>query len=180
MRREARGHIGPLYFTPRLFLKELGVDSNVFNAAGEQKSDFTFTVAPKADVWVPVARRALFKATRRHRPRLVRDIRSERSVDPQFAAAARSTSAGSRSSPRGEYLNTRQRPNYEIDLRSRHLENNATRRRRRAADAEALGRGRAAASTSTRFDADAHFDGTSLQRDAQPRTTGFRSPARTG
>ena len=46
VRREASGHLGPLYFTPQLFLKELGVDSNVFNAAGEPKSDFTFTVGP--------------------------------------------------------------------------------------------------------------------------------------
>ena len=75
VRREASGHVGPLYFTPQVLLKEFGVDSNVFNAAGEPKSDFTFTVGPRADVWIPVARRALFQVTRRHRPRLVRELR---------------------------------------------------------------------------------------------------------
>src|SRR6185503_5997430 len=63
VRKEARAHLGPFYATPTIALKELGVDSNVFNAAGEPESDFTFTATPVADVWVPVARRALFQLT---------------------------------------------------------------------------------------------------------------------
>ena len=35
VRQDARSHMGPFYVTPRITLKELGVDSNVFNAAGE-------------------------------------------------------------------------------------------------------------------------------------------------
>ena len=54
VRSEARSHLGPFYFTPGVRLKELGVDSNVFNAAGEQKSDFTFTLAPTLNVSVPI------------------------------------------------------------------------------------------------------------------------------
>src|SRR5262245_621514 len=55
VRKEARSHLGPFYVTPRITLKELGVDSNVFNAAGEPESDFTATVTPSADIWIPVA-----------------------------------------------------------------------------------------------------------------------------
>ena len=75
VRREARSHLGPIYLTPTILLKELGVDSNVFNAAGEQKSDFTFTVGPKVDLWLPVARRALFQGTAATDLVLVRAVR---------------------------------------------------------------------------------------------------------
>ena len=59
VRQDYRIHAGPFHVNPTLLLKELGVDTNVFNAAGEQKSDFTFTVTPQADVAVAFARRML-------------------------------------------------------------------------------------------------------------------------
>ena len=88
VRREASGHVGPLYFTPQVLLKELGVDSNVFNAAGEPKSDFTFTVGPRADVWVPVARRALFQVRAATDLVWYANYATERSIDPQFLGRA--------------------------------------------------------------------------------------------
>ena len=63
VRKDYRIHAGPFYVKPALLLKELGVDTNVFNAAGEQKSDFTFTVTPQADLAVPFARRGLLTTT---------------------------------------------------------------------------------------------------------------------
>ena len=54
VRTDYRIHAGPFHVNPALLLKELGVDTNVFNAAGEQKSDFTFTVTPQADIAVAV------------------------------------------------------------------------------------------------------------------------------
>ena len=44
-------HVGPLYLTPGLAVKEFGIDTNVFNNAQAQR-DFTFTLAPHVDVWV--------------------------------------------------------------------------------------------------------------------------------
>ena len=170
VRREASGHVGPLYFTPQVLLKELGVDTNVFNAAGEQKSDFTFTLAPKADAVGAVrapravpghASRPTSSGTRTTTPS-ARSIRSSRS-------APRSTSTASRSSREGDYLNTRQRLNYEVDLRSRHVENNFTAGIDRAAHAEALASRSPAACATTRFDADAVFDGVEPPAHAQPR-----------
>ncbi len=32
-RSEAKVHVGPLYLTPRLAVKEVGIDTNVFNNA---------------------------------------------------------------------------------------------------------------------------------------------------
>ena len=89
VRREASGHVGPLYFTPQVLLKELGVDSNVFNAAGEPKSDFTFTVGPRADAWIPVARRALFQVRAATDLVWYANYATERSIDPQFLGRSR-------------------------------------------------------------------------------------------
>src|SRR5438105_9501294 len=41
VRQHARIHVGPLYATPALQLREVGIDSNVFNVYGDnQQSDF--------------------------------------------------------------------------------------------------------------------------------------------
>jgi hypothetical protein len=177
VRREARGHAGPLYFTPQLHLKELGVDSNVFNAAGDQKSDFTFTVTPRADVWIPVARRALFQAGAGTDLVWYANYATERSIDPQFLGRTeiyirRITLFGE-----GEYLNTRERLNYEVDARARHVEQNATAgvavRVTPKFSVEVAGR-----HDEMRFDAGEEFDGVRLQRTLDRTTTGYSVAAR--
>ena len=86
VRKDARAHFGPLYVTPTDPLKELGVDSNVFNAAGG--TEVGLHVHPGAEgrrVGADGAPRALpghrgaptWSGTRQHD--------SERSIDPQFA-----------------------------------------------------------------------------------------------
>jgi Putative beta-barrel porin 2 len=177
VRREASGHLGPLYFTPQLLLKELGVDSNVFNAAGEPKSDFTFTVGPTADVWLPVARRALFQA------RVGTDLvyyatyATERSIDPQFLGRGEVYIRRITLFAEGEYLNTRQRLNYEVDVRARHLETNATAgaavRLTPKFSVELAGH-----IDETRFDADEELGGVRLQRTLDHKTTGYSVAAR--
>ena len=177
VRSTARGHIGPFYLTPGLSLKELGVDSNVFNAAGERKSDFTFTLAPTLNVWVPVARRALFKAAASTDVVWYAEYDSERSIDPQLTGRGevylnRITFFGERG-----YLNTRQRPNHEIDLRSRRTEETLTAGVQVALTPafwiEVAGR-----RFDTRHDEDAQFDGTSLQRALNRETEGVQVTAR--
>jgi hypothetical protein len=173
VRKDARIHFGPLYVTPTVLLKNLGVDTNVFNQAGEQKKDFTFTVTPKAEVWIPIARRALITNS------VATDIvwyatyGSERSVNPELATRAevyfnRLTLFGANT-----YLNTRERANFEIDLRSRHLENDTT-----AGVAlqltPKLSVEAAAVRGITRYDADAYFDGMSLRQALNHDTTGYR------
>ena len=173
VRRDARIHLGPLYATPSVKLKELGVDTNVFNTAVNERSDFTFTLAPKADLWVPMARRALITSTVETDLVWYAKYGSERSVNPQFRV--RGEAYLHRLTIFGEdgYLNTRERPNFEIDLRSRHLENDATAgidfRVTPKLSVEA-----AAVRDITRYDADALFDGASLQRTLNRDTTGVR------
>lgn len=117
VRRDAQVHLGPLYATPRFAVEEFGVDSNVFNNA-EEKSDFTFTLAPSTYVWIPFGQRALLTT------RMTTDIvyyqtyASERSFNP--GATVRGTGFFGRLTPfvEASYLRSRQRPNFEIDVRS--------------------------------------------------------------
>lgn len=177
VREAARGHVGPLYFTPGFLLKELGVDNNVFNAAGDRKSDFTFTVAPRAEAWIPVARRLLFKTTAESDLVWYAEYASERSVNPQLGARVEAYAHRLTIFAEDSYVNTRQRPNYEIDVRSRHLDNMA------------IGGGElhltpkfsievAGRKESTRYDADAVFDGSSLHRTLNQDTTGVQAVVR--
>ena len=177
VRDKARMHVGPFYVTPLIQLKELGTDSNVFNAAGEQRSDFTATVSPALDVWVPVARRALFTAAVATDLVWYSRYDSERSIDPQASVRAEGYLHRLTLFAQNDFLNTRQRPNHEIDLRSRHVENNALAgaevRLTAKLSIEAAGR-----RYDTTYDADAQFGDTRLQRTLNRTTTGARFTAR--
>ena len=171
-RLNAHAHVGPFYITPALQLKELGVDTNVFNQDGRQKSDFMFNLSPKADVMVALARRALITTTVATDLVWYKEYASERSVDPQALVRGELYMARLTLFAQDEYLNTRQRMNYEVDLRSRHVENNL----------EAGGEYRLTPKLSfslsgtranVRFDADAIYLGTSLQETLNRDTTGF-------
>ena len=55
--------LGPLYLTPSVTLTNFGVDTNVFNAAGERQQDFTFSLSPHVDTWLPFGRRTLLETS---------------------------------------------------------------------------------------------------------------------
>ncbi|HEY6361912.1 MAG TPA: hypothetical protein VIX63_12445, partial [Vicinamibacterales bacterium] len=82
-RAEAQAHLGPIYLTPGLAVKAFGIDSNVFNTA-DARSDFTVTVAPRAKVWLPFARRALVTTMVATDSVCYATYASERSVDPDL------------------------------------------------------------------------------------------------
>ena len=171
IRTSYRVHVGPFHVNPTILLKEVGVDSNVFNQAGEQKSDFTMTLTPKADVAVTFARRALVKATVGSDLVYYQKYATERSLNPLGTLRAEAYAHRLTLFAEGTYLNTRQRPNFEIDLRSRHRENDVQAggelRLTPKFSIEVAGR-RAVAS----YDADAMFGGTSLQATLNRTTTG--------
>lgn len=123
VREEAKFHVGPFYVSPRLTLRQMGIDNNVFNqAAAEQKSDFTFTLQPSTGVAVPLGSRAVLRTVLGADLVYFARYHSERSIDPQLSFRAeaylhRITLFASESTVR-----TRQRPNEEIDVRSRRDE----------------------------------------------------------
>ncbi len=81
-RENARLKVGPFYVSPAIQLTEFGLDSNVFNTPIVQLRDFTFTVRPSADVWLPIARRGLIKANAGADLVWYQQYSSERSIDP--------------------------------------------------------------------------------------------------
>lgn len=172
VRQNYRLHAGPFYVRPTFMLKELGVDTNVFNQAGEQKSDFTFTVTPQADIAVPMARRGLLRMSLGTDLVYYQKYDSERSVDPQAIARLEGYARRITVFVEDSYINSRQRPNYEIDLRSRHLQNDLAGgvnvRLSPKTSFEVAGR-----KGQTRFDGDAFFQGTSLKETLDRDSTGF-------
>jgi hypothetical protein len=163
-RENARVHVGPFYATPTIQLKELGVDSNVYNVYGDnQQSDFTFTLAPKMDVALPFAKRALIQATAGADLVWYSKFDAERSIDPQVDLRARVFLHRITLFGGGDYLNTRQRPNQEIDLRARRVEDSANAGVEVALTPE-VSVSVAGRQLRTRYDSAAEFDNTSLQR----------------
>ena len=123
VRESATLRLGPVYVEPAIRLKELGVDTNVFNQWENARSDFTFTVTPRADVAVPLARSGLLKAEVGADLVYFAQFVSERSVDPRWLVRAERYARRLTLFVEESYENTRERPNYEIDVRARHLNN---------------------------------------------------------
>ena len=156
-------HLGPVYLTPTIALTNLGVDTNVFNQVDNPKSDFTLTVEPHVDAWLPVARRAMLSAYFTPGLTWYQTFSSERSFNPDAGGRLEVYFNRLTLFAGGSYLNTRQRPNFEIDVRAPAAEDTADAgveiRVFRKLYFEAAGH-----QTRTRFDADAFFDGTYLQQ----------------
>src|SRR5262245_7565244 len=162
IREKFRVHAGPFYVEPAILLKEMGVDTNVFNQAGETSADFTMVVAPQAAVAVPFGNRALVTSLLGTDVVYYAQYASERSVDPQAAARGELYAGRLTFFLDESYLNTRERLNYEIDVRARHLQNDlsagvAVRATTRFTIEVAARRGR------IRFDGDDYFRGQRLK-----------------
>ncbi len=177
VRRDVRLHAGPFYLKPKIVLKDLGTDSNVFNSAGEQQSDFTFTLSPQTEAFVPMARRALFKSTVAMDLVWFTKYEGERSMDPQLTARGEIYLTRLMLFGETAYLNTRQRPNYDIDVRSRHIEHSMTIGTEIAVSPrfsiEVSGR-----RSDNQYDADTLLDGGSLQRTLNGERQGIQVIAR--
>jgi len=107
---------GPLSLTPKLAIQNLGVDTNVFNTPDAPVRDWTMTAAPGADVWLKVGRALLSSRT------------TSEWIYYEKATSQRAFNLGelwrldvdvTRATLRigGLWINTRQRPNDEIDQR---------------------------------------------------------------
>lgn len=123
--QEARLKVGPFYVSPRIDLTEFGVDSNVFNTPIVQLRDFTFTVRPSANVWLPFARRGLVKANIGADFVWYQRFSSERSIDPLGTVRGEVYLRRYTLFVDDAYARTRQRGagQLEIDTRSRNVSN---------------------------------------------------------
>lgn len=81
-RIDARMHVGPVYITPTAQVRNMGVDTNVFNEFENPKSDFTTTLVPKVDLWLPVSRRFLLTTSTDAGLVYYQKYSDQRSIDP--------------------------------------------------------------------------------------------------
>ncbi len=117
----ARVHLGPLALNPTLAIKDVGVDTNVFNEAADPKSDFTGTIAPGSEFWFRAGPARLSgKGSLGYT--YFRKYASQRGVGGDVSARLELAFVRLRPYLSGTYSNTRDRIGYDLDLRSRHTE----------------------------------------------------------
>lgn len=175
-RTDAQMHLGPFYLTPRIVVKEFGLDGNVFNNA-EEKKDFTFTLSPHADIWVPFARRALVTMSVTTDLVYYHTYETERSFNPDIRLRGELLFNRLAVFVEPTYLRTRERLNYEIDARARRREDGVGAgidiRATEKLTVQIAGR-----RSDLVFDADEVFNGTYLQetlnRDAKTGSVALR------
>ena len=117
---DARLQFGWLALDPRLFIRDVGVDTNVFNSTNATRSDFTATIGPEVASWIRAGRLYLNGMTTVGWTYFQKST-EQRSVD--FSQVMRADLALVRFTPHagGAYERTRKRPNEEIDARVRQL-----------------------------------------------------------
>jgi hypothetical protein len=110
---------GPLTLTPSLVIKDMGRDDNVFNEAVDPKSDFTFTLTPRASVGLRARRiRLTYVSTldyvyyESYASERGANLTSEARVDVDLGRLRPYVSLTG--------TNTRNRLNPEVDARARH------------------------------------------------------------
>lgn len=118
-----RMRLGPFLLNPTIELTNLGIDTNVFNEATDQnpKRDFTLTFTPRTDVWLRMGRSWL-TATVNERVVWYQKYASERSTNNDYLLGWKMPLNRLIVSTSGKYINTRERPGYEIDTRAQREE----------------------------------------------------------
>ncbi|HMC77324.1 MAG TPA: outer membrane beta-barrel protein [Vicinamibacterales bacterium] len=111
--------LGPVQITPSVVLTDMGVDQNVFNDPVDPKSDFTFTLTPRAEVRFRMRRlRLTYLSTTEYV--YFETFKSEGGLNT--SSSARLELDLGRLKPYGSVqgLNSQSRPNTEVDARARH------------------------------------------------------------
>ncbi len=157
--------IGPLWMDPSIALTNLGVDTNVFNEPAElsPKRDFTATITPKTNAWLRLGRTWLTGSVDEG---IVwyEKYASERSLNDRYQLGWHVPLNRLTFDIGGNYLNTHDRPGFEIDSRSHHTELGGT----ASADVRWLSKtyfGVKASVLRTNFDSTATFEGVNLREE---------------
>jgi hypothetical protein len=114
----ARWHLGPVALDPRFALRNVGLDSNVFNEAQAPTRDVTASFGPEMDSWLRLGRVGL-AATSTLTWNYFRESRSQRSFDGAQQLRADLDLQWLVPHASGSIERARQRPNLEIDTRVR-------------------------------------------------------------
>lgn len=115
--------IGPLFVNPTVALTNAGVDTNVFNEAPQDspKNDFTLTLTPATEMWLRMGPSWLNGSV--HEDLVYyQKYASERSANTVYKFNWMIPFNRVTFKPTMSYANTRERPGFEIDARSRRTE----------------------------------------------------------
>ena len=120
---EATIRFGPLSLKSTVALSNVGIDTNVFNAASSDKpqSDFTMTFTPVTDVWLHMGRTWISGRVDVDWV-YYQTFASERSANVDYLIGAARTFNRLALKGSARYLSTRERPGFEIDARSDRTE----------------------------------------------------------
>jgi hypothetical protein len=115
--------IGALDLYPTFAVTNFGVDNNVFNEPNQvvPKRDFTFTVTPGTDLRMRLGRVRL-KGALKEDLVYYRTYASERSANSDFKGGLQVQLNRIILNAGASYLSTRERPGFEIDVRSQRTE----------------------------------------------------------
>jgi hypothetical protein len=115
----ARFRFGPIRFTPGIEIRNVGVDTNIFNEAENPKQDFVASFGPASDYWLRAGRTRLSGRTGLQYD-YFKDYPTQRAFG--IENRLRLEVLGNRVTPfvEGLYDNTRRRPSFEIDARARY------------------------------------------------------------
>jgi hypothetical protein len=120
---KAHVRLGPLSLNPTIALTNLGVDTNVFNEPDQSapKHDFTLTLTPQTDLWLRMGRSWL---TGNVKEDIVwyQKFASERSANNSVKVGWLVPLNRLTVNAETSYLRTRDRPGFEIDVRSQRTE----------------------------------------------------------
>ena len=121
MSEDARVHFGRIRLNPTVALTNAGVDDNVFNTSDvdHPRSDFTVTLTPKTDIWLPLGR-SWVKGSVREDFVYYSEFASERSINSAYRMDVILPMNRLSFDVGGDYVDARDRPGFEIDARSRH------------------------------------------------------------
>lgn len=114
----ARFHFGVLHFTPALQINNVGVDNNVFNSAGDPKADTTAAVGPQVSLWLKTGPGRL-SGTVGAQYLYFKKYGNQRAWNSTDLLRWELTNGRIRPFVTGAYLNTKDRPGFEIDSRIR-------------------------------------------------------------
>jgi hypothetical protein len=119
----ARVRIGPLFVKPTVALTNLGVDTNVFNDAASEhpQSDFTFSLTPQAELYLRMGRTWVIGLVKEDVV-WYQDFRDERSINDLYSVSWLAPLTRVAFSVGGSYLDTRERPGFEIDTRAQRAD----------------------------------------------------------
>jgi hypothetical protein len=118
----ARFHWGPLRFTPGIAISSVGVDTNVFNTPEDERQDTTAAIGPAANFWVHLKRARLSGKTA-GQYLYFKTYGNQRGWDTSNELRLDLPMTRLKPFIAGSYMNTHDRPGFEIDSRSRAATN---------------------------------------------------------